>query len=152
MSPPFRRILVTTDLSEDASRAFPRVAELARAAGAEVTLLHVVHEVVIPPTSGMEIAAPLHAPESEEQRVEAAARLAELAAQHFAGIAAETCTLSRTSAAEAITSFAREQGHDLIAMSTHGRSGLGRLVLGSVAEAVLRHADVPVLLFPRNAH
>lgn len=152
MSPPFRRILVTTDLSEDSRRAFPRVAELARAAGAEVTLLHVVHDVVIPPTSGLEVAAPLLAPASEDQRSQAAARLAELAAEHFAGISVEVRTLTRTSAAEAIADFAREQGHDLIAMSTHGRSGLGRLVLGSVAEAVLRHADVPVLLFPRHAH
>jgi nucleotide-binding universal stress UspA family protein len=45
-----------------------------------------------------------------------------------------------------IVEAAREAGVDLIAMSTHGRSGLGRLLFGSVAEQVLRHADVPVLM------
>lgn len=52
--------------------------------------------------------------------------------------------------AEAIIPFileiAKSSGADLIAMSTHGRSGLGRLLFGSVAEQVLRHADVPVFL------
>jgi nucleotide-binding universal stress UspA family protein len=48
--------------------------------------------------------------------------------------------------ADAIASTARATGADVIAMSTHGRSGLGRLLFGSVAEQVLRQADVPVLL------
>jgi nucleotide-binding universal stress UspA family protein len=48
--------------------------------------------------------------------------------------------------ADEIVAAARETGADLIAMSTHGRGGLGRLVFGSVAQAVLRHADMPVLL------
>jgi nucleotide-binding universal stress UspA family protein len=47
---------------------------------------------------------------------------------------------------EAIVEAARDCGADLIAMSTHGRSGLGRLLFGSVAEQVLRHATVPVFL------
>jgi nucleotide-binding universal stress UspA family protein len=50
-------------------------------------------------------------------------------------------------AVDAITGFARETGAGLIAMTTHGRSGLGRLLLGSVAERVLRSAHVPVLLW-----
>jgi nucleotide-binding universal stress UspA family protein len=45
-----------------------------------------------------------------------------------------------------ILSAARDAGADLIAMSTHGRNGLGRLLFGSVAEQVLRHADVPVFM------
>lgn len=45
-----------------------------------------------------------------------------------------------------IVEAAREMSADLIAMSTHGRSGLGRLLFGSVAEQVLRHADVPVFM------
>ena len=47
---------------------------------------------------------------------------------------------------EEIVEAARDAGVDLIAMSTHGRSGLGRLLFGSVAEQVLRRADVPVLM------
>jgi nucleotide-binding universal stress UspA family protein len=45
-----------------------------------------------------------------------------------------------------IVASAREAGADLIAMTTHGRSGFGRLLFGSVAEAVLRQAEIPVLM------
>jgi nucleotide-binding universal stress UspA family protein len=50
---------------------------------------------------------------------------------------------------QAITEHAREHSFDLIAMSTHGRSGFRHLVLGSITENVLRSADRPVLVFPR---
>src|SRR6266545_4895208 len=53
---------------------------------------------------------------------------------------------ARRIAAEEIVAAAKEEGADLIAMSTHGRSGLGRLLFGSVAEAVLRQSEVPVFL------
>ncbi len=52
---------------------------------------------------------------------------------------------------EMIVAFAKEQGIDLIAMSTRGRSGFSRLIYGSVAEAVLRGARLPVLLIPINS-
>ena len=47
-------------------------------------------------------------------------------------------------------SWAKSNGVDLIAMCTHGRTGWRRLVLGSVAESILRHAPVPVIVFPAN--
>jgi nucleotide-binding universal stress UspA family protein len=50
-----------------------------------------------------------------------------------------------------IVEAARDTSADLIAMSTHGRSGLGRLLFGSVAEQVLRHADVPVFMMRQTA-
>lgn len=50
-------------------------------------------------------------------------------------------------AADEIARLAKEQGYDLIVMGTHGRGGLKRLVLGSVAESVVRQAACPVLLF-----
>jgi nucleotide-binding universal stress UspA family protein len=53
--------------------------------------------------------------------------------------------------AEEILAAARESSVDLIAMATHGRTGLGRLLFGSVAEAVLRHAPVPVFMI-RQPH
>ena len=48
---------------------------------------------------------------------------------------------------EAILEEAKTGGHDLIALATHGRSGLARILLGSVADKVLRRADVPVLVY-----
>jgi nucleotide-binding universal stress UspA family protein len=53
--------------------------------------------------------------------------------------------------ADEILAAAKESGADLIAMATHGRTGLGRLLFGSVAEAVLRHAPVPVFMI-RQPH
>jgi len=149
MSHPFQRILLTTDLSDDALRAFGQVADLARDAQAAVTLFHVVHDVIIPPPVGVPVATLLHAPEVDRKRSEAEARLKELAAAYFPGLRVDALAVVATSAAEAIADHARDHGYDLIAMSTHGRSGFRRLVLGSVAEGVLRHADVPVLLFPK---
>lgn len=61
------------------------------------------------------------------------------------------CAAQYGRAAETIAAFARPEQVDLIAMATHGRSGLGRLFFGSVAEGVLRSAAVPVLLFKGGA-
>jgi nucleotide-binding universal stress UspA family protein len=72
--------------------------------------------------------------------------LAPLAAElRGRGVAAEW-EVRHGTAATAILAAAKSFGADLIAMSTHGRSGLGRLLFGSVAEQVLRQADVPVFL------
>jgi nucleotide-binding universal stress UspA family protein len=61
------------------------------------------------------------------------------------GLRAE-CAVKFGKAAETIAAFAGREQADLIAMATHGRSGLGRLLLGSVAAGVLKGASVPVLL------
>jgi nucleotide-binding universal stress UspA family protein len=62
-----------------------------------------------------------------------------------------SCAIRSGRPDEEIVAAARDAGADLIAMSTHGRSGLGRLLFGSVAEQVLRHADVPVLMIRHTA-
>jgi len=66
------------------------------------------------------------------------------------GVKAETF-VGEGSPSDVILDLARQQGADLIAMTTHGRGGLGRLVYGSVSDAVLRHSTVPVLLFRSSA-
>jgi nucleotide-binding universal stress UspA family protein len=63
------------------------------------------------------------------------------------GIAAETASVSGR-AADAILNYAKEHQVDLVVMSTHGRSGVSRWVLGSVADRVVRHSPVPVLTVP----
>ena len=81
-------------------------------------------------------------------------------AERYLGVLAEnlrrrgvdvTCQVRSGRPDVEIVEAARETGADLIAMSTHGRSGLGRLLFGSVAEQVLRHADVPVFLMRQTA-
>ena len=145
----FNHILLTTDLSDESMRAFPPVGELAGRAGAKVTLLHVVDDVPVPP-AGAPLAPPLHAPDLEATAAKAKERLEE--ARGTLGDDLETHIDVRisTDPARAIAEAAEEHGCDLIAISTHGRTGFRRLVLGSVAEGVVRHAHVPVLVFPRQ--
>ncbi|MGE0712216.1 MAG: universal stress protein [Planctomycetota bacterium] len=86
-------------------------------------------------------------PEYASDDEEAAARrhLAEAAAGLAArGEQAETQLVRGADPAETILELAEREGYDLIAMATHGRSGISRLVRGSVAERVLRHAELPI--------
>ncbi len=84
----------------------------------------------------------------QEVRRQAERDLADLAARLAGkgGAEPETALVeAKESAADAIVAAAREAGADLIVMGTHGRSGLRRMILGSVAEQVVRSADCPVL-------
>ncbi|MBC8404794.1 MAG: universal stress protein [Planctomycetes bacterium] len=57
--------------------------------------------------------------------------------------------ISGSNIGETVAEYANENDVDLITMSTHGRTGFRRLVLGSVAESILHYAHVPVLCFPQ---
>lgn len=143
------KILLTSDLSDESLRAFGPVADLARERGAQIKLIHVVDDVPIPP-AGAPLAPPLHAPDLESS-VEAAKEKLEQQRQSLgADLSVEIEVIIAATPAEAICEHASRAGADLIALSTHGRSGFRRFVLGSIAEGVVRHAHVPVLIFPRN--
>ena len=134
----FRKILVPLDGSALAEAILPRVTELAKDLGAELLLLRVAIAHVFP---GVD-------PTQEEVRVvREAEEYVEALADKLAGKGARTRTAVRygKAAAEIIAHIAANEV-DLVAMSTHGRSGLSRLVMGSVAEEVVRNAGVPVLL------
>jgi nucleotide-binding universal stress UspA family protein/predicted transcriptional regulator len=127
-----QRVLVPFDGSAVAASIFPAVAAVVRLTGASITLLQVL---------------PLDRVGDDEQT--ARDELA-VAAQRFAGTGTTIETqLVRGQPAEQIIAAGR--AHDLIAMATHGRSGLGRLVYGSVADQVLCRATVPVLLVRAGA-
>jgi nucleotide-binding universal stress UspA family protein len=140
----FHRILVPTDFSPQSERAWATARRLARAVGAELLLLHVFVEL------------PLYseAPLSGERVREAYAAARTWAAEHLdqwaatartEGLAVKT--LLRTGIAhEDIVATARDEGADLIAIGTHGRSGLNRLMLGSVCDRVIRLSSCPVLV------
>lgn len=137
----YERILVALDGSERAERVLPYVAPLADKFGASVTLLRATTSV------GMVVAGDIDpTPLLEAERQEATAYLAALAAR-LAEVGLTVSTASPEGpAADALVEHARRTGADLIALTTHGRGGLGRLLFGSVADAVLRHAPCPVLL------
>ena len=143
-------ILLTTDLSEESLRAFEPVGAIASALGARITLLHVaVHAAIAAPVG--EVVPPADVPVGiEEMTARARERLVQLRSRLPADVPVEPTVIEAGAAAQAITDWARENGVDYVAMATHGRSGLARMLLGSVAENVLRHSAKPMLLFPRT--
>ncbi|HVF45575.1 MAG TPA: universal stress protein [Pyrinomonadaceae bacterium] len=139
-------ILVPTDFSECARRAVPFAAELARLLGARVICLYVV-EPVVQPAGWAPVAEPMPAAELGERLEEAAARdlPAFSKSEEFAGLEVEDVTAHGEPAAE-IVRAAEERGAGLIVISSHGRTGIGRILFGSTAESVVRHARCPVLV------
>lgn len=143
------RLLLTTDLSTESLRAFQPLAALARAQGSTVTMLHVVEDVQLIPR-GAAFAAPIHLPGAEDDQRQAESWLVEHARDALGDLPLEVRVIRAEKAGAAIAQYAKEHNFDLIAMSTHGRTGFRALLVGSVTEAVLRHADRPVLVFPRH--
>lgn len=141
-----RSILLPTDFSECARRAVPYAAQLARLTGARVLCLHVV-EPVVPAVGWTPIAEPLPVADVGAQLEDSAAReLPRFArCEEFGGLDVED-VITRGEAASEIVRVAAERGSDLIVISSHGRTGLGRIIFGSTAESVVRHAPCPVLV------
>ncbi len=136
----FRRICCPTDFSEGSRHALREASDLARRFGASLTLLHVPEPV----HGGPEMAFAAATQQIEEA---AAAALTDwkLEAERAFGGQVGSVLLSEPPA-QAITRFAGDTGTDLIVMASHGRSGVRRLVLGSVTEQVVRTAPCAVLV------
>jgi nucleotide-binding universal stress UspA family protein len=148
----YRHILVALDGSPEAEQVLPHTEALANQFNADLFLLQAVTPperllaAAMDPTTGA-VSDPESLLEAEEAEEEDAQRyLKRVAARLEAGGLRVAVEAPEADAADVIVERAREKGIDLLAMTTHGRSGLGRLVFGSVAEAVLRHAPCPVLL------
>ena len=140
-------ILIPSDLSPEAVRPCRPVAELARALGARITLLHVTED---PPISPFTVTGEsIEIPSDLSERMATARTQLEGDRASFSGLDASVEVIAGPDAIEAILAFAAASRVDLIAMSTHGRKGWRRMVLGSVAELVLRRSTVPVVVFPR---
>jgi nucleotide-binding universal stress UspA family protein len=140
----YKNILVPLDGSKLAEQAIPYATELCKGS-TEVTLFQVVHLPLNLAAPDVSIATPL--PDPQELIEEALAYLEELAKPlREEGVTIKTDAIERDVVADAIVAYAREHDIDLIVMTTHGRSGLSRLVFGSVAESVVRHTPCPVLL------
>ena len=149
-----KTILVPTDGSPSSIRALPYAAALARAADGEILLVRAVKDpaAITASSEGMPAIIDVQKVEKDMFR-EATASLAALAALVTnQGLKSEEEIVEyRDVAASAIVAAAQEHHADIIAMSTHGRSGLGRMVYGSVAEEVLTRSHLPVLLVPPHA-
>lgn len=131
-------VLVPTDGSDHARRAAEHGLRLARAFGATVHVVSAVDARAAAEATGGEDGAVL-------DRLTAEARAAVGAIEAIAGeIAVETAVLDGEPS-EAVLEYAAANGVDLLAMGTHGRTGIDRYIAGSVTERVLRRATVPVL-------
>ncbi|HKU66956.1 MAG TPA: universal stress protein [Candidatus Baltobacteraceae bacterium] len=143
----FKRILCPIDGSDAAARALNVAAELARDQQAELLICSDVdpsHAAAMAFGDPGMSALCYDALESEAQALlrEAAARVGDL-------VAVQTIRVSGQPSS-GILECAASAGADLIVMGSHGRSGIERALLGSVAESVLRHASVPVMVVRRD--
>lgn len=139
----FQRILCATDFSDTAEAAWETACELARVHRAELVLVHVF--TGLPMYSYAELPGPTVQKVWEEQRQWVEQTLDErVAAATARGLTARG-VLKIGAAATEIPETATEEHADLIVVGTHGRTGLNRLVIGSIAERVVRLAPCPVL-------
>jgi universal stress protein A len=137
------KICCPVDFSEPSRVALEEAADLARRYGAALTVLHVFEP-------GGAAAGELQAPMPElfaatEKELERKLAGWRLEAERLGAPAVEQAVVSGAAGRE-IAAFAREGGHDLVVMGTHGRTGLRHLIIGSVAERVIREAHCPVLV------
>lgn len=141
----FKHILLATDGSPSAEHAARKAMELARIHGAHITAAYVVDPY---PYIGIGEANPLgfqaYMGAAQEASARAFTHLADLAAE--AGVQLQVQLVENVQAARGIVQLADESAVDLIVIGSHGRSGVQKLVLGSVAGKVVAQSSRPVLV------
>lgn len=146
----FQSLLIAIDGSEPAEKALEAGIALAQASKGRILILTATDPVSTGIGSGgfgTINAGPIVARLEESYAAEANKRLETARAKvEQAGLQADILHLPRQRAADAILATAAERGSDIIVMGSHGRRGLGRLLLGSQAAEVLARATLPVLI------
>lgn len=164
------RVVVALDGTDVGERAVKAVASWAKTAGAEVCLLSILHPDEVHATvrkgdfvhaltpQGTMAGQVIHAEEprevAAEDRTQAMARarmerkdyLCNVAGRYLDGVPVVCQVEGSEHTARVIVEQAKALGADFIAMGTHSRKGLAHVLMGSVAEAVVRYAEVPVLV------
>ena len=141
-----KKIIVPLDGSDFSFRAAQYAINLARLTGGEILCIHAIADLpYIEYMAPAGLTVPRYIQEAKKQTDEWFSQVKSSAAKEGVKITAETI-FSPPSVAESIINYASEQKADLIVIGTRGRSGLKRLVLGSVASAVVTHASCPVLV------
>ncbi|PWF24899.1 universal stress protein [Corticimicrobacter populi] len=146
----FKKVLIPTDGSELAAQAANAGITFARSINAEVVALHVSQPFAATiGFDGMAAAYAITDEAYEKAAQEQATKYLQsvLDRAETAGVKARPVAVSNFNVADGIVQAATEEGADLIFIGSHGRSGLSRLLLGSVAAKVLSLADVPVLVY-----
>ncbi|MDZ4054366.1 MAG: universal stress protein [Phenylobacterium sp.] len=142
----YQHILISTDGSEIAQKGLDQGLGLAKSLGAQATIIAITERM--PAYPGFEGLNEVVYADFGAGQKEAAAKLlagAKAAAERM-GVKAETVLIENALPADAIVDVAKTRNCDLIAMASHGRRGVRRLVLGSVTSEVLAQSPVPVLV------
>ena len=149
----FQRILLPLDGSDLSNQAIPYAAEMAVRFGAELLLLRTVPPVAMPGFEAGTMADPVTAENLLEavqgQEAQSIRSAEDYLREHTKVLRDKGLKVTVHSAvgapAPSILDLCRREGVDLVVMATRGRSSLGRALLGSVADQVIRHSGVPVL-------
>jgi nucleotide-binding universal stress UspA family protein len=142
------RILVPLDGSPLAEEALDAAASFARIWGTQLTLLQVVRPALASTDSAFSLRSDYDEGLTAVCRAQAQEYLDEVVDRlHGHGVGASGTAILGWNVADSILEAARPDGVALVVIATHGRSGLGRLVLGSVADELVRGAQVPVLVW-----
>lgn len=146
----YKHILISSDGSEVGQNGVDHGLSLAKALGARVTILTATERFPIY-ADGLTVAYAMSdslMAEYTTGQTEAASAILSAAKQAAdrLGVPADTVYVPNAQPAEAIVEAAKSRNCSLIVMASHGRRGLGRLVLGSVTSEVLAHSPVPVLV------
>lgn len=149
-----QNILVPTDFSHTSELALDAAGILARQNDASCTLIHVFDPTWLAGRSTDYLAADTGGTATLEPDMERRIhdKLREVAQRRLPSIECKTALVLAHNAATGICDYAGKEGVDMIVVSTHGRSGLSHLLIGSVAEKVVRHAPCPVLTLRSSAH
>jgi nucleotide-binding universal stress UspA family protein len=143
MKPAIKKILVPTDFSDLSLEAVHYAMSLSEMYGADLVLFHTVDDAPVLAFQTMEITSEFvldDTAKTAERHLEEFARSHDIRSHY--GL---TLAVRRGNPYDEITRYAKEENVDLIVMATHGRTGLAHALLGSVAEKVVQHADIPVL-------
>lgn len=143
----FKHILLATDGSAASDHAAQLATDLARAHGAKLTAVYVADPY---PFLSIGQANPLgfqsYMAAAQQHAAEAHARVAELCSLGDSPVVLQARMVENVTASSGIVQMAAEEGADLIVIGSHGRSGIARLMLGSVASKVVAESLVPVLV------
>src|SRR5262249_1826557 len=139
----YRHILIPTDGPELAEHGGTHGVALAKSVGAKVSVIFVIEP--FPEMTGRFLETLARYVELRKEQARSALDRAANAAKE-AGVSCETIQVENTQPHQGIIAAAKDKGCDLIVMSSHGRSGLSMVLIGSVTNKVLTHAKPPVLV------
>jgi nucleotide-binding universal stress UspA family protein len=139
---PYRKVLCPVDFDDNSSQAMKHAAALALHSGA---MLYLLHAVQINPLVAQGAAEGFAGKQFCDTQVESARQQLEQLAQSIPPAVKHEFVIEIGEPGHLIVVAARRLGADLVVMATHGRRGLKHLVLGSVAERIVRESSVPVL-------